>query len=78
MDFFEALKDWEGLPPRGERPPYFHLLHALWEQGGRPSWKKQRQPGMRPRRHCRAVVIEAGAVAGTEEEGAVPGLSGDL
>ncbi|KAL8178569.1 UNVERIFIED_CONTAM: hypothetical protein K2H54_051790 [Gekko kuhli] len=78
-DFFEALEDWEGLPPQGERPPYFRLLWALWEQGGWPSWKKRRQPGMRPRRHRRhrAMVIEAGAVSGTEEEGIVPGPSGE-
>ncbi|KAL8194249.1 UNVERIFIED_CONTAM: hypothetical protein K2H54_009693 [Gekko kuhli] len=45
---FDALEDWEGVPPPGERPPRFNLLRALWDQGGRPGWR-HRTPTRRPR-----------------------------
>ncbi|KAL8187185.1 UNVERIFIED_CONTAM: hypothetical protein K2H54_036706 [Gekko kuhli] len=31
--FFDALEDWQGIPPRGSRPPRFNLMRRLWEQG---------------------------------------------
>ncbi|KAL8181325.1 UNVERIFIED_CONTAM: hypothetical protein K2H54_053894 [Gekko kuhli] len=45
---FDALEDWDGVPPAGERPPRFNLLRALWEQGNRPGWR-HRTPTRRPR-----------------------------
>ncbi|KAL8182186.1 UNVERIFIED_CONTAM: hypothetical protein K2H54_046964 [Gekko kuhli] len=40
--FFDALEDWQGIPPRGSRPPRFNLMRRLWEQGGRPGWRERR------------------------------------
>ncbi|KAL8207051.1 UNVERIFIED_CONTAM: hypothetical protein K2H54_041841 [Gekko kuhli] len=85
-DFFEALEDWESLPPRVNGHPIFVCSGTF---GNRAASRRGRSEGsqlcsplsasLRPRRRRRRrpVATEAGAVSGTEEEGAVPGPSGE-
>ncbi|KAL8163490.1 UNVERIFIED_CONTAM: hypothetical protein K2H54_024088 [Gekko kuhli] len=78
--FFDALEDWQSIPPRGSRPPRFNLMRRLWEQGGRPGWRERRpeleyinSPGETPHVEEEGERVEyisgPGETAHVEEEG---------
>ncbi|XP_060118352.1 uncharacterized protein LOC132589624 [Heteronotia binoei] len=68
--FYDALEDWGCIPPMEGRPPFFDLLHKLWEQGGKPGWCERFPPRFkRVKKRSTYLAEQASRVEGPSSHG---------